>query len=98
MQLQVHCRVNAEITMPGLTSCMHRSPFLPADRFVHLAEERRLINEGELSTWSIDKLGGYETVVFPTGPYNTTKGFPDNFPLPPANSDLTVEDPPGSGQ
>ncbi|KAG2445187.1 hypothetical protein HYH02_008655 [Chlamydomonas schloesseri] len=49
-------------------------------------EERRLINEGELSTWVLDKMGGYYQVVMPTR-IDTSDG---NVPVP---SDVIAQDP-----
>ncbi|KAG2439520.1 hypothetical protein HXX76_004873 [Chlamydomonas incerta] len=50
-------------------------------------EERRLINEGELSTWVMDKMGGYYQVVMPTR-IDLAPGD-----SPPPVSDVTAQDP-----
>ncbi|KAG2501915.1 hypothetical protein HYH03_000413 [Edaphochlamys debaryana] len=51
------------------------------------AEEKKLIDGGELSTWVLDKLGGYYTVIMPT-PISV---MPDgSLPYP---NDVTAQDP-----
>ncbi|PNW82219.1 hypothetical protein CHLRE_06g278111v5 [Chlamydomonas reinhardtii] len=50
-------------------------------------EERRLINEGELTTWVMDKMGGYYQVVMP----NRIDLAPDG--TKPTPSDLIAQDP-----